>query len=265
MSEAGALYEGTVVHQRLEPRRHRLSYRLFQLLVDLDALDAPGARLRFFAHNRPALLSLYDRDHLSGDAAPLRPQVEALLAGAGVAFDGGPIRLMCLPRVLGYVFNPLSLYYCHSRDGALAAVVLEVNNTFGERHVYVLAAPAGGGDRVVRLGCAKAFFVSPFLGLDMTYDFRLAVPADRVATAIVARGPDGTPVLSAAFEGARRTLDDRAIASAMLRHPLVTLKVIAAIHWEAAKLFAKGVGLRAKPAPGSAVTVIGRTAERAVA
>lgn len=241
-----ALYDGAVTHQRLTPRRHRLRYRLFQLLLDLDELPALDRRLRLFGYNRFALFSLHDRDHLAGDARPLRDQVEGMLHGAGIHAPRGPIRLLCMPRVLGYAFNPLSIFYCHHPSGGLAAVVLEVNNTFGQRHCYVVEASGG---EVLRRSCAKTFFVSPFLDLDMTYDFRLAAPGARAATAILGRGADSAPIISAAFCGSRRDLTDRELAQAFRRHPLLTLKVIAAIHWEAAKLIAKGMRLQPNPAP----------------
>ncbi len=251
------LYDGAVVHQRLTPRRHRLRYRLFQLLLDLDELPALDRRLRLFGHNRPGVFSLRERDHLAGDGRPLRFQVEALLGAAGIDIAGGPIRLLCLPRVLGYVFNPLSIFYCHRPDGTLAAAVLEVNNTFGERHVYLVEAAPGAGGAIARRGCAKAFFVSPFMDLDMTYDFRLPAPAARATTAILGRGPDGAPLIAAAFGGVRRDLTDGALARVFFGHPLLTLKVVLAIHWEAAKLLAKGVKLRSKPGPPAvAVTVV---------
>jgi DUF1365 family protein len=250
-----ALYDGAVTHQRLTPRQHRLRYRLFQLLLDLDDLPALDRRLKLFGHNRAALFSLHDRDHLASDAGPLRAQIEAMLRAAGIESGGGPIRLLCVPRVLGYVFNPLSVFYCHRPSGELAAVVLEVNNTFGERHCYLVEAD--GDSEVVRRGCAKTFFVSPFLGLDMTYDFRLAAPGERAATAILGRGPDGAPIIAAAFSSTRRELSDGELGRAFFSHPLLTLKVVAAIHWEAAKLLTKGVRLVSKPAPlGRAVTVV---------
>lgn len=251
---SSALYEGAVAHQRLTPRRHRLRYRLFQLLLDLDELPVLDRRLRLFGHNRPALFSLHDRDHLAGETRPLRGQIEAMLRAAGIDIAGGPIRLLCMPRVLDYVFNPLSIFYCHRPSGDLAAVVLEVNNTFGERHCYVVEATDSG---VARSGCPKAFFVSPFLGLDMTYDFRLAAPGERAATAILGRGADGAPIIAASFTGARRDLTDRELAAAFFSHRLLTLKVIGAIHWEAVKLLAKGVRLKPKPkAPARTVTVV---------
>jgi hypothetical protein len=243
-----ALYDGLVTHQRHSPRRHALRYRLFQLLIDLDELPSLDRRLRLFAHNRLALFSLHDHDHGAGDGRPLRQYVEATLRDAGLDIAGGPIRLLTLPRVLGYVFNPLSLYYCHRPSGELVAVILEVTNTFGERHSYLVEA--GSGD-VVRRSCAKAFFVSPFLGLEMTYDFRLTQPGERVATAIHGRDLAGDLVIAATFAGERRALDDAALLRAFLSHPLITLKVTLGIHWEALKLLTKGVRLRRKPSPPS--------------
>jgi DUF1365 family protein len=159
-----------------------------------------------------------------------------------------------MPRVLGYVFNPLSLYYCHRPSGELAAVVLEVNNTFGERHVYLVETDSSGGQIARR--CAKTFFVSPFLTTNMTYDFRLAAPGERAATAITARGMGGEVVLTAAFAGQRRELSDGELARAFFGHPLLTMKVILAIHWEALKLVTKGVKLQRKPTPGPNVTFV---------
>ncbi|HTO27933.1 MAG TPA: DUF1365 domain-containing protein, partial [Devosia sp.] len=147
---ASGIYTGMVVHKRLRPRRHRLSYRVFSLLLDLDEL--PALSLRWLAVNRPGLLSFREADH--GDGGALRPWVTARLAGAGIVADG-PVRLLCYPRMLGYVFNPLTVYFCHRQDESLAAVIYEVHNTHGERHAYVL--PAGEG--TVRQSCAKAFFV----------------------------------------------------------------------------------------------------------
>jgi uncharacterized protein len=254
-----ALYDGEVVHRRYRPRAHRLRYRLFQLLLDLDELRALDRGLRLFGHNRFALLSHHDRDHGDGSGRPLRGQIERLLASAGTDAGGGPIRLLAMPRVLGHVFNPLSLYYCHRPGGDLAAVVLEVNNTFGERHFYVAAA-AGGA---VRSACAKAFFVSPFMSLDMTYDFRLAAPGETAEVAILGREANGAPLIFARFAGRRGPLTDAGLLRAFLTHALVTLKVVAAIHLEALKLLAKGLRLLPKPpSPPRSVTVASATPGR---
>ena len=149
---ASGLYRGRVVHQRLRPRRHRLGYRIFQMLLDLDELAALDAGLRLFGYNRPALVGFHDRDHGPGDGRPLRPYVEAELAKAGIDLGGGPIRLLCMPRVLGQVFNPLSLYFCCDRSGVLAAILYEVNNTFGERHSYLIPVGPAPGDLVRQTG-----------------------------------------------------------------------------------------------------------------
>src|SRR5688500_10977206 len=130
------------MHRRLRPRAHRLRYRLFSLYLDLDEIDGLSARLRLFKRNRFAPLAFHDRDHLGGTSEPLRTQIGRMLADAKIAWDGGPIRVLTMPRLLGFVFNPLSVWFCHRRAGGLAGVVYEVNNTFGERHCYVL--PAAG-------------------------------------------------------------------------------------------------------------------------
>ena len=133
-----SVYFGTVLHQRLRPVRHELSYRVFSLLLDLDEIPALAARLRLFSHNRFNLFSFHDRDHGARRPGPSRLHIEGQLARAGIALDGGAIRLLCFPRVLGYVFNPLSIYFCHHRDGELRAILYEVKNTFGEQHGYLI-------------------------------------------------------------------------------------------------------------------------------
>jgi len=235
---ASGLYVGSVFHHRLTPRPHRFRYRLYWLLIDLDELPRLDAELNLFAHNRRALFSLRDRDHGDGSARPLRAQAEALLVESGVGLDGGAIRLLCMPRTFGHVFNPLSIYFCHARDGALAALIYEVHNTFGERHSYVLpATPAPGG---VLQSCAKAFFVSPFLPMGLRYEFRVAPPGEKVVVAIRASGRDGV-ALRAALTAERRELSDGALLRAGFAVPAIGIKAMTAIHWEAARLWLKGV------------------------
>ena len=135
---ASALYFGTVVHARFRPKRHDLRYRVFAMLLDLDELEALGRTSRLFSHNRFNLFSFLDRDHGPGDGQPLRQWITGVLVDAGIDIGRGAIRVLCYPRILGYVFNPLSIYFCHRPDGSLAAVLYEVNNTFGQRHSYLL-------------------------------------------------------------------------------------------------------------------------------
>jgi len=232
-----ALYPGTVVHTRLRPVRHRLRYQVVSALIDLDELPVLDRRFRLFGHNRFAPVSFHDADHGVGDGLPLRAWVYRTLEDAGLAADG-PIRVLCYPRIWGYVFNPLSVFFCHRRDGSLAALIYEVHNTFGERHTYALAADAGN-TATLEQTCAKAFYVSPFVPMDCIYRFRIRPPAERVSVAIAERDADG-PLLSAVFTGKRRAIGDVALARLALGQPLMTLKIIAGIHWEALRLGLKG-------------------------
>ena len=247
-----ALYVGSVMHRRTTPRRHRLRYRAFWLLIDLDETGSHD-RLRLFSRNRFNLISFHDADHGDGKQS-LRAYVERTLAENAIAWDGGRIALLCMPRILGYVFNPLSIYFCYRRDGSIAALLYEVRNTFGQMHSYLL--PVAAQTLPIRQRCDKAFYVSPFLGMDLTYDFRVAPPSDSVSVVVSAESPRG-PVLVASLVGERRALSDRALASALLTHPLLTLKVTGAIHWEALKIWWKGIRLEPRPpAPTHSVTAM---------
>jgi uncharacterized protein len=241
------LYFGRVVHLRLRPVRHALSYRVFSLFLDLDELSDAARRLKLFSLNRFNVFSFYERDHGPRSEQPLKPYVEAQLARAGIALEGGTIRLLCFPRVLGYVFNPLSIYFCHHRDGALSAVLYEVSNTFGEHHSYLIPVrPAT--EPFVRQSCAKEFYVSPFMEMDCRYEFRLAPPDARLAVTIRQSDRQG-PILDASLDGTRAALSDANLVRAFCRYPLMTLKVIAGIHWEAIRLWRKGVRILPRPAP----------------
>ena len=251
---ASGLYTGVVSHVRTRPRRHALRYRVFMALVDLDELDELNGRLRLFKANRPGLMSFQEKDHGGGETVGLKSRIQAALVMAGLPV-GGPIRLLCLPRVLGFVFNPLSVYFCHGADGSLSAILYEVNNTFGERHAYLIATP-DASNAVIEQGCEKRFFVSPFMGMDMTYGFKITPPGEDVRVVVNGFDQEGL-LLNANFAGKRRELTDGAVIKAMLGHPLLTLMVVAGIHWEALKLFLKGVRLVARPpAPPEPVTVV---------
>ena len=180
MTPASAIYVGRVGHARTRPRRHALNYAIFMLLLDLDEVAGLAARSRWFSLERFNLLGFHPRDHGDGSDAPLREQVERHLDGAGLSIEGGAIRLLCLPRVLGYVFNPISLYFCHRRDGRLHAILYEVNSTFGERHTY-LAPVAADGSAVVRQSADKRLHVSPFMAMELRYTFRVEPPGRTAA------------------------------------------------------------------------------------
>jgi DUF1365 family protein len=260
------LYFGRVMHKRLLPFRHRLAFRVFSLYLDLDELPVLSRRLRLFSHNRWNLFGFLDRDHGARDGSALRPWLDARLAEAGIDLAGGPVRLLCFPRVLGYVFNPLSIWFCHHRSGRLAALLYQVHNTFGEQHCYLIPVDAArkAGAPILQ-SCDKAFYVSPFIDMAATYHFRLAEPDERLAVVIRQWTPEGE-LLVASQTGRRRALDDATLLRAVLAYPLMTLKVIAGIHWHAFRLWRKGARLVARPsAPEHAVTLVrpslGRAAE----
>lgn len=257
---ASALYVGQVTHRRLRPRKHSLRYRTYALLLDLDELDALDRDLCFFSHNAFNLFSFFDRDHGAGGAVPLREQIEGLAQACGVRLAGGRIRLLAMPRILGYAFNPLSVYFCHGADGALAALLYEVNNTFGERHAYFIPVAAAGG--VVRQSCAKRLYVSPFVPMEATYEFTLTPPAQDLSIVIVERDANGV-LLIAAQRQRRRELSDAALFRLFFSHPLLTLKVIVGIHFEALRLWAKGVRVEPRPSrPRESVTLVAPRDER---
>jgi DUF1365 family protein len=231
------------------PRAHHFRYAAFWLLVDLDELPALSRSLWLFSHNRTNLFSLRDTDHGDGSETPLRLQAEAQLRAAGLDIAVGQIFLLCLPRTLGYSFNPLSVYFCHHRDGSLAALIYQVHNTFGERHSYVIAVNSNPG--AVRQECRKRFYVSPFMEMALAYDFRVTVPGERVSVGIRVRSNGGT-VLNAALVGDRRALTDLALSRLAITMPAITLKVIAAIHLEAMLLWLKGLRIRPRPAHSAA-------------
>ena len=242
-----AVYFGQVRHVRFRPMRHAFRYAVFSLYLDLDGIPALARRSRIFAHNRFGLLGFRDRDHGPGADAPLRSWVERHLRAAGIADADGRIMLLCYPRILGYVFNPLSVYFCYGRGGALRALLYEVHNTFGDRHVYLLRV-AEGAAGAVHHRAKKALHVSPFIGMDAAYRFHTASPDERLQLGILLRDGGGA-LLYAALDGERRPLDDRTLALALVRYPLMTLKVIGAIHFQALRLWLKGARFRRRPAP----------------
>ena len=230
-----AIYTGAVTHARVTPRRHAFRYCVFSLLLDLDLIDEFASRSCLFARNARGVVSFHDKDH--GDGRPLREWVKAKLRDSGIEADGR-IEVLCYPRLWGFVFNPLSEWFCYRADGTLAAIVHEVHNTFGERHAYVL--PADTNSCAIHQSCAKTFYVSPFLSMDCAYRFRITQPGEKVLVAIEEMEL-GAPVLSASFSGRKQGLTDRTLAMALLKHPLMTFKIVAAIHFEALRLWLKRV------------------------
>ncbi|RZI59654.1 MAG: DUF1365 domain-containing protein [Rubrivivax sp.] len=256
-----AIYRGQVMHQRLRPLRHRLQYRMFTLLLDLDELPALDARLRWFSVGRFNLFSFRPSDHgdgTAGDVPALRAHVDTRLTLAGLP-TGGAIRLLAMPRLLGYAFNPLSVWFCHAPEGPLRAIVYEVNNTFGERHSYLIEVDeAQRAAPVVEQRSGKQLYVSPFLGMALEYRFRIEPPRERLSIGVsVHDSGDGAAVLNARLDAARARLTDGALLRLLVTHPLLTLKVVVGIHWEALRLWLKGARLHERPAaPDRPMTIV---------
>ena len=250
---AAVLYFGEVMHARLKPMGHRFSYRVMSLLIDLRQLEAADRQSPLFGVNRAALYSFNESDHGERDGSPLRDYVQRRAAERGIDLTGGRVLLLCYPRLLGFTFNPLSVYFCYRADGALALMIYEVRNTFGEHHFYE-AVVAAEGDVPITHELAKAFYVSPFNTVDGTYRFAIRSPAETVFTGITLSDAEGG-LLTAYFEGERHALTDAALLKVAIGFPLMTLKVIAGIHWEAVKLWLKGVPLTLRSRPKASTSL----------
>lgn len=245
--EAGLLYRATVMHRRHVAPFYRFVYRVFYVLVDVDRLDELHARVPLFSHNRFNLLALHDRDHGDG-VSGLRVWAERVLRAHDVDLVGGRIRLLAFPRVLGRVFNPISLWYCEHADGSLRAVIAEVRNTFGEKHSYVLASggrPLAYGEMKEK---EKCFHVSPFFDTAGRYRFDISEPGARLRVAIQLKDRDA-PQLDATISAERRALNNAAILKQVAALPLLAAKVVLSIHWQALKIWLRGGVFHRKPAP----------------
>ena len=235
------------MHRRSRPKAYEFVYRVFNIVLDIDRLADPPARCRLFSHNKFNLFSFHDRDHGPRDGSPLRPWIDKQLAAAGLSHAGADVRLLCMPRVLGYGFDPLSIWYCHDANGDLRAVLYQVKNTFGDQHGYLLPAgdePSGPSDHEFD----KIFHVSPLIAMDARYRIRTASPDDNLAV-LIRESDDQGEFLVATLTGERREMTDAALIRQFLRVPFMSLKVIVAIHWQAIRLMLRGVKYTNRPEP----------------
>lgn len=233
-----ALYTGDVVHARLRPVEHKFRYRVFALALDVDEIDAVARSLPIFSRNRANVVSFFDRDAGAPGELAVGCKIRSVLADVGLSGFGAQITLLTYPRLWGYVFNPLSVYFCFDTAGRLGATVYEVTNTFRERRAYILRADDPQS-------CGKELYVSPFTATPGDYRFHTIEPGARVVVGVNFHDAEG-PVLRTHFSGTRRELTTASLAAAVGAHPLMTLKVIAAIHFEAARLWSKGVPIVAR-------------------
>lgn len=251
------------MHHRFAPKEHRFLYRIFLFAFDLDELETLHRRLRFFSLNRRNLYSFRETDYLpvaepvhngsddqrhptDGTPAGLKRRVVRHLANRGIDLTGGRVVLVTLPRVLGYLFNPVSFYFCHDHTGAPVAALAEVTNTFREMKPFVLG-PETRCDGAFALRTPKYFYVSPFTDMDVSFDFTLRPPGERLSVQIDDYDA-GRRTLTSTLAGPRHALTDRALAWFTLKYPLITLRVIMLIHWHALRLWLKRVPWFAKAA-----------------
>ena len=232
----GAIYVGTVVHKRARPKRHALRYRVFSMLVDLDRIESATGRLRLFSVDRFNLVSLALRDFGPRDGSSVAAFVRRRAAMAGVG-EVSRIRMLAYPRVFGFAFNPITVYFCEGSGGEVRFMLYEVSNTFGEHHFYDAAGDPGA---LIHHDLPKDFYVSPFNTLEGRYRFSIRPPEDSVFVGVTLSTAEGG-LLTAYFEGERRPLSDRTLVKLLLAYPLLTAKVLAGIHWEALLLWLKGV------------------------
>lgn len=259
---SSCVYTGTVVHKRLAPKRHAFSYHVFSLCLDVDEIDRVAQSLRWFSRNRWNVLGFHDGDHGRRDGSPVGLHVRAVLKEADLGRFGTRIKLLCYPRVFGFVFNPLSVYFCYGRDERVGAIVYEVTNTFHERRSYVIAVGEHQG-AIITQHCAKDLYVSPFTSSDGSYDFHVRPPDNRVVVGIAFR-ESGQAMLKTHFQGIRRDLTDRGILALVVGYPMMTLKVVVGIHIQAARLWFKGVPLAARQASAPfSMTIVKATARDA--
>lgn len=237
---AGKIYRGRVMHMRLAPVQHRFRYRVFSLFLDIDQMEETIGRLKLMGLNRFGLMSFHDKDHGARDGSPLRPWVDNEHRKRGLPVPHR-VWVLAFPRMLGFVFNPLTLYYGYDKVGALTSVVYEVKNTFGDQTCYVL--PCASTGEAVSQDQKKMMYVSPFIELDQTYHFRLNPPGERLGLRIKQDGTDGQTLISSINADAA-PLNDWTLLRNFVAHPLMTLKVVAGIHFEALRLALKGVYFR---------------------
>ena len=232
-----AIYNGTVIHKRFKPKLHFFKYKVFSLLIDLSELDILSKNISFFSHNRFNLISFFDKDHGARDGTSLVEWVKKNLNENKIDHENIKIKLLCYPRILGYVFNPLSVFFIYNNKDELISILYEVKNTFGEQHTYIFKIE---NENLLQHNCEKRFHVSPFIEMNCNYFFRILKPTDKISVIIDQYQLD-EKILYASQDGKRTDFTTSELIKSYLKHPLMTFKIISAIHFEAFKLWAKGI------------------------
>ena len=231
------IYNGTVIHKRFKPKIHFFKYKVFSLLIDLSELNFLDKNIIFFSYNKFNLISFFDKDHGERNGTSLIEWVKKNLKENDVNCENIRIKLLCYPRILGYVFNPLSIFYVYDKNDKLISLLYEVKNTFGEQHTYIFKIKE---NNLLKHNCEKKFHVSPFIEMNCSYFFRTLKPAEKISI-IIDQYQLNEKILYASQDGKRTDFTTSELIKSYLKHPLMTFKVIAAIHFEAFKLWTKGI------------------------
>ena len=233
-----SIYNGTVIHKRFKPKEHFFKYSVFSFLIDLAELNHLNKKIKFFSYNKFNLLSFYEKDHGNRDGSSLIKWVKKNLNDNNINSEDVNIKLLCYPRILGYVFNPLSVFYIYNIYGKLICILYEVKNTFGEQHTYIFKVE--GDKNLYQHNCSKKFHVSPFIEMNCKYFFRLLKPGEKISVIIDQYQAD-EKILYASQDGKRVDFNSKELIKSYIKHPLMTFKIISAIHFEAFKLWIKGI------------------------
>ena len=240
MIKQSFIYNGKVVHKRFKPKKHFFKYKVFSLFLDLNELEQIDKCITFFSFNKFNLISFYNKDHGDRDGSNLTEWVKKNLINSGIDITDIKIKLLCYPRIFGYVFNPLSIFFVYNKNSTLVAILYEVKNTFGEQHTYLFKT--NPLDNTINNNCTKKFFVSPFMDLSSKYFFKILIPGNKLSVVIDQRDQEGK-LLFASQDGLRCELSAKNLIISYIKHPLMTFKIISAIHFEALKLWLKGIKL----------------------
>ncbi len=232
-----SLYNGTVIHKRFKPKKHFFKYRVFSLLLDLSELNHLDKNINFFSYNSFNLISFFDKDHGERDGSSLFEWVKKNLVENHINSNNIKIKLLCYPRIFGYVFNPLSVFFVYDHQENLISILYEVKNTFGEQHTYFFKVD---NNNLLQHNCSKKFHVSPFIEMKCNYFFRILKPAEKISVIIDQYQLD-EKILFASQDGRRVDFNTKELLKSYIKHPLMTFKIISAIHFEAFKLWAKGI------------------------
>ena len=235
---SSCIYNGKVVHKRFKPKEHFFKYRVFSLLIDLSELKKIDKEISFFSLNKFNLISFFEKDHGNRDNSDLIEWVRQNLKQNKIDTNDIKIKLLCYPRILGYVFNPLSVFYIYDKNNKLIAILYEVKNTFGEQHTYIFRIDQH--QNVFKHDCSKKFHVSPFIEMNCKYFFKTQLPDEKISVIIDQHDNEGK-ILYASQDGKRSNLTSKELLKSYINHPLMTFKIILAIHFEAFKLWSKGI------------------------